>query len=304
MIAIPLMLLTAVFFVGIVQRTKSITGGRIGPGLLQHMRDIGRLLNKGSVISTTTTPVFGMAPMISLATVLMAMLFMPFGGTPAVISFEYDVIAIAMLLALGRFVMILAALDTGSPFEGMGANREGIYGMLVEPAFVVLMASFIVFTGHTSLTEILRDVHLGTGSVSIVMAGLAVYVILQIAMIENSRLPVDDPRTHLELTMIHEVMILDHSGFDLGVIMLTSSLKFAFFGLLLANMHLSPSAPFWAQILIALGVQIIFAVTVGLLESFRARNRMKRNPQFVLTLTSVAVLVYFVVLILTHKLVL
>jgi formate hydrogenlyase subunit 4 len=278
MIAIPLMLLTAVFFVGIVQRTKSITGGRIGPGLLQHMRDIGRLLKKGSVISTTTTPVFGMAPMISLATVLMAMLFMPFGGTPA-------------------------ALDTGSPFEGMGANREGIYGMLVEPAFVVLMASFIVFTGHTSLTEILRDVHLGTGSVSIVMAGLAVYVILQIAMIENSRLPVDDPRTHLELTMIHEVMILDHSGFDLGVIMLTSSLKFAFFGLLLANMHLSPSAPFWAQIL-ALGVQIIFAITVGLLESFRARNRMKRNPQFVLTLTSVAVLVYFVVLILTHKLVL
>ncbi|MBL0323085.1 MAG: NADH-quinone oxidoreductase subunit H [Ignavibacteria bacterium] len=304
MIAMPFMLVVAFLFIGIVSRTKSLLGGRQGPGLLQHVRDGIRLFKKGAVISTTTSVVFRLAPTISFVTILLACTLVPFGASPALFSFSYDVVAFAYLLALGRFVMILAALDTGSPFEGMGANREAIYGMLVEPAFFVLFGSLAILTGHTSFTTLFSALHLGMGGVSILISAFAVYVILQIAIVESSRLPVDDPKTHLELTMIHEVMILDHSGFDLGLIMVTSSMKFALFGLLLANFHLPPNMPLLVQIGIALAVNIVFACTVGVLESFRARNRMKRNPQFILTLTSVAVLIYFSVLILTNKLVL
>ncbi|MCX6139436.1 MAG: NADH-quinone oxidoreductase subunit H, partial [Candidatus Kapabacteria bacterium] len=300
----PVLLLVAFFFVGIVNRTKSILGGRQGPGMLQHVRDVMRLYRKGAVISTTTSLIFRIAPTISFVTVVLACCLLPIGASKSVFAFPYDVVAFAYLLALGRFVMILAALDTGSPFEGMGANREAIYGMLVEPAFFVLLGSFAVLTGNTSFSALFATLHLGTDGVSILMSAFAVYVILQIAMVENSRLPVDDPRTHLELTMVHEVMILDHSGFDLALIMTTSSLKFAVFGLLLANFHLPPDVPLAVTIGIVLAVCVLFAVTVGALESFRARNRMKANPQFILTLTSIAVLVYFSVLILTNNLVL
>ncbi|HLP27444.1 MAG TPA: NADH-quinone oxidoreductase subunit H [Candidatus Didemnitutus sp.] len=304
MIALVVMLVVAMFFIGIVNRTKSLLGGRVGPGLFQHIHDVVRLFRKGAVISTTSSIVFRLAPTISFVAILMACTLIPFGTQPALLLFQYDVVAFAYLLALSRFVMILAALDTGSPFEGMGANREGIYGMLVEPAFFVVFGSLAILTGHTSFTELFSTLHVGSGGVSILISVLAVYVILQIAMIESSRLPIDDPKTHLELTMIHEVMILDHSGFDLGLIMVSSSMKFALFGLLLANFHLTPNAPLWLLLIIAFGVNIVFAMTVGAIESFRARNRMKRNPQFILTLTSVAVLIYFSVLILTNKLVL
>lgn len=304
MIALLFILIVALLFVGVINRTKSILGGRQGPGLLQHVRDVNRLFHKGAVISTTTSLIFQLAPTISFVTVVLACCLLPFGGSPALVSFPYDVVAFAYLLALGRTVMILAALDTGSPFEGMGANREAMYGMLAEPAFFVVLGSFAILTGYTSFSEVFAALHIGDGIVSILMSAFAVYVILQIAMVENSRLPVDDPRTHLELTMVHEAMILDHSGFDLALIMVTSSLKFAMFGLVLANFHLPPEMPLAIKIAIALGVNIVFAITVGALESFRARNRMKRNPQFILTLTSVAVLIYFSVLILTNKLVL
>jgi len=303
MISIALILLSSVFFVGIVNRTKSVSSGRIGPGFTQHLKDISRLLKKGSVTSTSSSFIFQLAPSISFVTVIVACLFLPFGDQPSILSFQYDVVVFAYLLALGRFSMVIMAMDTASPFEGMGANREALYGMLVEPAFFILAGSFAVLTGHTSLNEIFRDMHLGSG-VSYLMAAFAVYVFLQIAMVENSRLPVDDPKTHLELTMVHEVIILDNSGFDLGMILATISLRFAMFGVLIANFALPPMVPLWGKILIAIDVMALFAVVVGLLESFRARNRMKRNPQFIFTLTSIAILVFFTVLILTNKLVL
>lgn len=300
MITIAVVVVFGVVFLGIINRAKSVFGGRIGPRAIQSVKDVVRLFKKGSVISTTTSPIFQIAPTVSFVCVVVATLVIPFGPYPAVLHFNYDVVVFAYVLALSRFVMIIAALDTGSPFQGMGANREGIYGMLVEPAFFVLFGALAMFTGHTSFTDMFRELHLG-GGVSYMMAGLAAYIVVQTAMIESSRLPVDDPKTHLELTMVHEVMILDHSGFDLGLIMVTSGLKFAMYGVMLTNFFLPHNA--WLPLTLGIGVavQMLFAIVAGGLESFRARFKMSRNPQFIITLTSIAMLVYFCVLILMKK---
>ena len=129
---------------------------------------------------------------------------------------------------------------------------------------------------------------------------MATFVLVMIAMIENSRMPVDDPKTHLELTMVHEVMILDNSGFDLGLILYGTNLKFAMYGALIANFF-TGSFSILISILIFLGVQIMFAITVGILESFSARYRMGNNAQFIFTLTSISILIFFGVLLIMGK---
>lgn len=300
MAGLLMILLCAVFFPGLILLTKSRCSGRKGPGLFQPLFDIRVLLRKGSVFGNNTGIIFKISPVISLATLVTAALLIPFPGYNACISFSGDFVFFAYLLALGKFFSILGALDTGSSFEGMGASREALYSMLVEPAFFILMGSLAMFTGYSSFSEIFRNLYFST-HFSYIGGLLAVYLLVQITMIENSRLPVDDPKTHLELTMIHEVMILDNSGFDLGLIQIGSALKFSLFGGLIANL-LIPLDLFWIwQVLLFIVIQAVFAIIVGILESFRARNRMTANPQFILTLSSVALLAFVLVLILTSR---
>ncbi len=234
MVSFLLIILVSFFFTGFVIRTKSIAGGRKGPGIMQPMKDIIRLWRKGSVYSSTTGFIFQIAPTVYFSSVIMAILMIPQGNSPGFISFEGDFVMFAYILALGKFLMIISALDTGSSFEGMGASREALFSMLVEPAFFIIMGSFALFTGNTSFQGIFGSLHYGS-EVSYMLGLLATFVFVLIAMIENSRMPVDDPNTHLELTMIHEVMILDNSGFDLGLIMYTTNLKFAMYGAIISN---------------------------------------------------------------------
>jgi formate hydrogenlyase subunit 4 len=282
-----------------INRTKSWTSGRKGPGVLQPLRDVYRLFRKGSVYPATAGVLFRVAPTIYLASLLMALLVVPFGQEKGVLSFNGDFIFFAYVLALGRFLTIVAALDTGSSFEGMGASREALYGMLAEPAFFVLMGSLALLTGHTSFHEIFNALHLGSW-ISYALATLATFVLVMIAMIENSRMPVDDPKTHLELTMVHEVMILDHSGFDLGLILTAGYLKFALFGALVVNLFIGMVPTGYAIPLFFL-IQTGMAITIGGIESFMARFRMSHNPQFITVLTSVALLVFFGVLLLSGR---
>jgi formate hydrogenlyase subunit 4 len=205
----------------------------------------------------------------------------------------------AYVLAFGKFLMIISALDTGSSFEGMGASREALFSMLVEPAFFILIGSFALFTGQTSFQEIFSSLHYGS-HISYLLGALATFVLVLIAMIENSRMPVDDPKTHLELTMIHEVMILDNSGFDLGLIMYTTNLKFAMYGAIISNFFIGV-LPYEISIPMFFMIQIGFAITVGFIESFMARFRMGHNPQFIFILTSVSLLIFFGVLLVLGK---
>ena len=302
MAALIMILVSSMFFPGIILRTKSIASGRRGPGILQPLRDAGVLLRKGSVFSTTTGFIFQIAPVISLATVLCAILVIPFGKQGALIHFEGDFVFFAYILSLGRFFMIIAALDTGSSFEGMGASREAFFAMLIEPAFFILMATFAMFTGFVSFTDIFSNFFITSNHYVLIFSIIGFYIFIQIALVENSRLPVDDPKTHLELTMIHEVMILDYSGFDKALIHITTWLKFAVYGSLIYNVVVPAGWNIYLQIALFLAVQALFAIIVGFLESFRARNKMNKNPKFILTVSAIAILAFAVILILNLNL--
>lgn len=301
-ISLLLIITASLFFTGIIIRTKSILSGRKGPGIFQPLKDIWRLFRKGAVYSETSSFIFQLAPTIYFSSVFMAVLFIPFGNQPGLISFSGDFVFFAYALALGKFFMIISSLDTGSSFEGMGASREALYSLLVEPAFFILMGSFALLTGHTSFYEIFRALHFGS-YISYAVVTLAAFVIAVIAMIENSRMPVDDPKTHLELTMVHEVMILDNSGFDLGLILYTTSLKFAMYGAIIANFFLTPGHELYFSIPIFIGTQVLFAIGVGIIESFTARFRMNHNPQFIFTLTSISLLIFLGVLLILGKII-
>ena len=299
MLSFILIVSAAIFFTGIIIRTKSIFSGRKGPGILQPVKDVIRLFRKGAVYSQTTSFIFQIAPTIYFASVIMAMLVVPFGQYKGFISFNGDFIFFAYVLALGKFFSIISAMDTGSSFEGMGASREALYSMLAEPAFFILMGSLALLTGHLSFQEIFAALHIGS-YITYALAILATFVILMIAMIENSRMPIDDPKTHLELTMIQEVMILDNSGFDLGLILTAGYLKFAIYGALIVNLFVGV-IPYGYTIPMFFIIQFLVAVAIGTIESFMARFRMGHNAQFIFVLTSVSLLIFFGALLILGK---
>jgi len=264
---------------GIVNRTKSIVGGRVGPPLLQPYRDLAKLLRKGAVYSRTTTWVFRAGPVVGLAAVATAGLLLAMGGAPAAISFTGDFVLFAYLLGLARFFTALAALDTGSPFEGMGAAREVTFASLAEPALFLCLLVLARATGTLSLSGMLGPSLPGAWTVAAPALLLAAIALFVIALAENARIPVDDPNTHLELTMIHEVMVLDHGGPDLAFILYGASLKLFLFGAILARLALGGTgSAVLAELLFLLGLAL-FAIAVGAVESVMARFRMIRVPQ-------------------------
>jgi len=299
MVSLILILIAALFFTGIINRVKSIASGRKGPGILQPLFDVVRLFKKGVVYSETTSFIFQIAPTIYFASVVMAMLVVPFGQSKGILSFDGDFIFFAYILALGKFFSIISAMDTGSSFEGMGASREALYSMFAEPAFFILMGSLALLTGHTSFQEMFAALHIGS-YISYALAILGTFVLMMVAMIENSRMPIDDPKTHLELTMVHEVMILDNSGFDLGLILSAGYLKFAIYGALVVNLFIGVF-PLQYSIPMFFVIQFVLASGVGLIESFMARFRMSHNAQFIFVLTSVSLLIFFGALLILGK---
>jgi formate hydrogenlyase subunit 4 len=296
---IALIIIIALLFPGLINISRSRFSGRKGPGLLQPLKDMIRLFRKGSVYSRTTGLLFRVAPTISLASVLCAALVLPIGSSKALVSFDGDFLFFIYVLGLGRFMAIVSALDTGSSFEGMGASREAHYGMLAEPAFLVLIGSLVLYTGHYSFNEIFAALRDGN-SFSYGIGIMSAFLIFLFSLVETCRVPVDDPRTHLELTMIHEVMILDNSGFDLGLIHLANAMKFAVFGTIIADLFLFNMSQ-TASLVIFVGIQALYAITVALVESFMARFRMSHNPQFVFTLTSLAFLIFVGILLYLDK---
>ena len=299
MLSLILILIAAAFFTGVIIRVKSISSGRKGPGIFQPLFDVVRLFKKGVVYSETTSFVFKVAPTIYFSSVVMAMLVVPFGQSKGILSFDGDFIFFAYILALGKFFSIISAMDTGSSFEGMGASREALYSMFAEPAFFILMGSLALLTGYTNFHEMFAALHIGS-YISYALAILGTFVLMMIAMVENSRMPIDDPKTHLELTMVHEVMILDNSGFDLGLILTAGYLKLAIYGALVVNLFIGVF-PYHYSIPMFFVIQFVLASGVGFIESFMARFRMSHNAQFIFVLTSVSLLIFFGALLILGK---
>src|SRR6266568_8641577 len=229
-------LLLAPLLLGLINRTKAFIAGRRGPPLVQPYRDVVKCLRRGAVYGEVTSWVFRLGPVVNLATLIAALLILPFGGVAAVLSFPGDLIVLAGLFALGRFATVLAALDTGSSFEGMGASREVHFAALAEPALLVALAVLVRVTGGLSLTEIYGAVTIAAWGRALPALALVATTLVVLELVENTRIPADDPTTHLELTMIHEVMVLDHSGPDLGIIQYAAALKLWMLGSLLVGL--------------------------------------------------------------------
>jgi formate hydrogenlyase subunit 4 len=268
---------------GVIWRVKAIVAGRQGPPLLQPYFDLLRLARKGAVFSRTTSWVFRAGPVVGLAAILAAGLVVPLGGPHAAVSVTGDFVLLAYLLGLARFATVLAALDTGSSFEGMGASREVTYSALAEPALFLGLASLVRSTGGLDLAHLLGAGlarSWSTDGPALLLVASAIFVV---ALAENARVPVDDPATHLELTMIHEVMVLDHSGPDLAMITYGASLKLWLFGALVVKLALGARlADPWAAFVAFLGGELLFAVAIGAVESNMARLRLVRVPQLLI----------------------
>jgi formate hydrogenlyase subunit 4 len=276
---LALLLAAPPLLLGIIHRTKALFAGRRGQPILQVYFDLWKLLRKGAVYSRTTTWVFRAGPIVGLAAVIAAGLLVPIAGIPAPMRFEGDLILFAYLLGLARFFTVLAAMDTGSSFEGMGASREATFGSLAEPALFAGFLVLVVGSGDFSMSGILGPQLLGLwGDIGAALVLVAVtFGILLLA--ENCRIPVDDPNTHLELTMIHEVMVLDHGGPDLAFILHGAAIKLFLFASILVRLVLPVAtgfAPFDALVWAA-GMGLV-AVFVGAIESAMARLRLARVP--------------------------
>ncbi len=286
-----LMLAVAVSITGVINRTRAVLAGRKGLRFFQHLFDAKVLLGKGAVYSPTTGILFRLAPCVCLASSLAAFLFIPVADLDPLLSFDGDVVMVAYLLALSRVSLILAALDTGSSFEGMGASREALYGALIEPAIMLSMATLAMLSGYASLADIFSTARSLDVNLTIVVL-LAAYVFLKIMFVEAGRVPVDDPRTHLELTMIHEVMCLDYSGIDLAMIQIAGWLKTAVFAMIAADAVAAAVCFDW---LLAAPLAVVVAgLSVGITESMRARNKLSRNSTYILTVTAMSALIFLV----------
>ncbi len=315
-----LMIVVALLMPGLINKVKALWGGRQGASILQPIYDICRLFHKSQVISETTSPIFRVAPSINLVASLCAGLVVPVAGKESLIYFNGDFVFFAYILALGRFFTVLGALDTGSSFEGMGASREVTFSALIEPAFFIIMGAMAMLTGYTSFSQIfslipglLQNIKINDAGVSIaelirlwahsellVAAVCGNIVFLIMILVEASRLPVDDPTTHLELTMIHEVMVLDNSGIDLAFIQWASALKIGMLGTLIVALILPAALYMWSAVMLYLFLMLLVAITIGSIESVMARLRMTHVPQFVLGASSIALIV-LAILLLGHK---
>nr|WP_035058302.1 NADH-quinone oxidoreductase subunit H [Desulfuromonas sp. TF] len=292
-----ILFLLSPLLLGVVAKTKAFFGGRTGAPFLQPYYDLAKLFRKGIVFSDTTTWVFRAGPTVGLAVPILAALLIPFGGLAPPVSFSGDLILFVYLFGLSRFFTVASALDTGSSFEGMGAAREVTFSCLAEPtvffAFIVLAR----LSGSLSLGGMfgrnLREGWTMGGSA----LGLILVCLFVILLVENCRIPFDDPNTHLELTMIHEVMVLDHSGPAFGMILYGAAMKLFVLGALVVRLALpwqTGSLP--GDVALFIGGMLLLAVLIGVVESVMARLRLVRVPQMLIGTTLISIFALVLVL--------
>ncbi len=282
-----IVLILPFFFIGLINKMKAIYVGKQGASIFQPYYDFFKLIKKGEVISETSSFVFQIAPSINLACTIIAAVLL------TLFHFEGDFILFSYVLALGKFFSVIAAMDTGSSFEGMGASREVSYTSFVEPAFFIIIGSLAALSGHYSFLSIFGLLQ-SKNEIVMLIAILAVFAIFMMILIEGSRVPIDDPKTHLELTMIHEVMVLDNSGVDLAFIHYASALKMLLFSALIAAI-ICPQY-LWASLLVILFIAFLIAT----IESIGARIRLTHIIEYTFTMIAVALIVMALVLLIMH----
>jgi formate hydrogenlyase subunit 4 len=235
--------------------------------------------------------------MVGLAAMIAAAALLPVGTTGAVFAFSGDLVLFAYLLGLARLFTVLAALDTGSAFEGMGASREVQFSALAEPALLLGLAAVARQESTFSLTRLVAGVTPELWMAAAPQLALVAAALFVVFLAENARIPVDDPNTHLELTMIHEVMVLDHGGPDFGFIQYASSLKLWVLGSLVVAIAVPVRTghPLQDGAAFVAGMMAI-AILTGIVESCMARLRLVRVPQLLVSATALSLLALLLVL--------
>ena len=265
---------------GIINKVKAFFAGRKGPSVFQLYYDILKLLKKDVVYSTTAGFLLKAAPGIALAATVMAACYLPFGMKCSPVAFAGDMFFFFYLLGIARFATVLGALDTGSSFEGMGASREVQFSALAEMAIFGGLGFLVLLTREFSLSAMLAGSELAVKNghlTSVLLIAFAFFIIL---LVENCRVPFDDPDTHLELTMIHEAMILDYGGPDLAMIFYGAALKLYLFASLIVMLILPEAVgTSFCGILITIAGVFVVTILVGIVESGMARFRFLKVPQ-------------------------
>lgn len=289
-INILILLIVPFLMIGVIKKTKAFWAGRKGVSIWQPLWDFLRLMKKGAVISETTSWVFKYTPIIGLGATVFAAMFVPLATGAAVINIPFAFVIFSYVLGLGKFFSLISALDTGSSFEGMGASREACFSTIVEPAFFIALASIAALTQNYSFGSF-KLILQNAGGYGFIIIALAVVTLFIMLLIEGCRVPVDDPTTHLELTMIHEVMILDNSGVDLGLITWTAAIKMFIFEALIANLIIPLSWGLLGSTLAFLAIVFILSVIIGTVESSMARFRMTHVFEFIFLMSITALII-------------
>ena len=285
-----ILLIVPFLMAGIIRRTKAFWAGRKGAPILQPLYDFLRLLKKEFVISTTTSTVFKITPIIVIVATFFAALFVPLCNGEAMINIPCGFIIFSYILGLGKFMSLISSMDTGSSFEGMGASREACFSTIVEPAFFITLASIMLVTQNYTFDS-LNEMILSSSNYGVLIIAFTVFILFLMILVEGSRVPVDDPTTHLELTMIHEVMILDNSALDLAFLTWANSIKMLLFSSLIAAIIIPSGLSLIASIGLYLLILFIISIAIGTLESAMARIRMSHVFEFIFVLNSLALVV-------------
>ncbi|MBQ4107272.1 MAG: NADH-quinone oxidoreductase subunit H [Lentisphaeria bacterium] len=265
--------------IGVINKIKAFFAGRRGPRLLQLYWDLAKYFRKDRLYSSTTNWIFRLAPAVSLTGILLALLLLPGGTQPSPVFFDGDVILFCYLLGMGRLLTVLAALDTGSSFAGMGAARELTFAVLAEAALLGAVGYLVLHTGSLSLSHLLIGAQLNGGQLDCTAMVLIEFALMIVLLTECCRVPVDDPETHLELTMIHEAMVLDYGSSDLALVLYGAALKLWLFASLVVLVLLPlPSVGMTGNLILHIAGVFAVAILVGVFESIMARFRLLKLP--------------------------
>ncbi|WP_236808245.1 respiratory chain complex I subunit 1 family protein [Amycolatopsis albispora] len=283
----PVLIVTgAPVLVGMMRQVRARLEGRAGAGVMQPWRDLRKLFGKERITPRGTSEVFRVAPLVLVATTLVVTVVAPFVTTDSAVDPAADLFAVVALLALGAVALALAGLDTGTAFGGMGASREMTILALVEPTLLVAIFALSVRVGSTNLAAIVSATVHDPGRVISPASLLAAVALIVVIIAETGRLPVDNPSTHLELTMVHEAMILEYAGPDLALVELASAMRLSVFLGLLANLFLPWGVATTAAPLALLVGVVALVVKIGVLgallaagEVFLAKLRLFRVPE-------------------------
>ena len=282
-----LVLLLAPLLTGIIRKMKARLLRRRGPALIQPYRDLIRLMRKEVVLAVNASWLFRAVPYLVFAATWVAAALVPTFATGLLFNWSADLIAIIALLGSGRFFLALAGMDVGTSFGGIGSSREAMIASLAEPAMIMIIFVLALIAGSTQLS-IIAEFMLSLAAGLRVSLGLALIALILVAIAENSRIPVDNPATHLELTMVHEAMVLEYSGRHLALIELTASLKLLLYMSLIACVFLpwglAPMDSEWDAYAIGgiayLAKLLCFGVALALFETSIAKMRVFRVPAF------------------------